>query len=394
MPGESETAVETPAVNNESVVPASDKEAELKKEEAVVADEAGSGKGEKKDEEKEETKEEKSNSKTPAEKVPPPPSVHKKDFENDVVYLYQSARCPTSPSLSPYCLLTETWIKYNNIKYENMDHKNRLRSKKGLLPFIELNGEEIADSDVILSTLSAKFEKDMDASLTPEQRNIKHAMVSMINNHTLWCILQWRTRNADNMTKGYKLNLQTFTNYRVPNGLRPFAFKHIFLRKITRKVKAVGLGGKSDEEVDNLGKHDLKVLSDLLGDKQFFFGDEPSSLDLTAFVQLALLINVVKEVACPMRDYLDSDCTNLIGLYNRFKDRAWGDHWDEAIGDKLDMNPHIPKPEPPVEEEKKEEKKEEEKEKADEKKEEKEKDDKEENKESKTDENKESEEKK
>ena len=40
-----------------------------------------------------------------------------------------------------------------------------------------------------------------------------------------------------------------------------------------------------------------------------------------------------------------------------FQDLAWGDHWDEAIGDKMELNPHIPKPEPepPKEEEKKEE---------------------------------------
>ena len=39
---------------------------------------------------------------------------------------------------------------------------------------------------------------------------------------------------------------------------------------------------------------------------------------------------------------------------DKMKDRAWGDHWDEATGEKLDLNPHIPKPEPPKEEEKKE----------------------------------------
>ena len=38
-----------------------------------------------------------------------------------------------------------------------------------------------------------------------------------------------------------------------------------------------------------------------------------------------------------------------------FQDRAWGEHWEEAIGEKLELNPHIPKPDPPKEEEKKEE---------------------------------------
>ena len=59
------------------------------------------------------------------------------------------------------------------------------------------------------------------------------------------------------------------------------------------------------------------------------------------------------------------------------QDRAWGDHWDEATGEKLDMNPHIPKPDPPKEEEKEEKKDE----KAEEKKEEEEKEKADENKE-------------
>jgi len=60
------------------------------------------------------------------------------------------------------------------------------RSKKGQLPFIELNGEEIADSTLIIKELSQKFGKDIDATLSQDQRNISHAMISMIENKLLW----------------------------------------------------------------------------------------------------------------------------------------------------------------------------------------------------------------
>merc|ERR1711976_430766 len=83
-----------------------------------------------------------------------------------------------------------------------------------------------------------------------------------------------------------------------------------------------------------------------------------------AFSHLALVLGVDNSdagIKCPIKEFVESDCTNLVGLVTRMKDRAWGDHWDEAIGEKMELNPHIPKPDPPKEEEVKEEKEEEKK---------------------------------
>merc|ERR1711879_341502 len=142
------------------------------------------------------------------------------------------------------------------------------------------------------------------------------------------------------------------------------AFKWTMIRKGIKKVKAAGFAGYTAEEIEQFAKDDLKVLSDLLGEKQFFFGDDPNHLDLVAFAHLALVLGVDSSengVKCPLKEFIESECTNLVGLVTRMKDRAWGDHWDEAIGEKLELNPHIPKPDPPKEEEKKEEEKTEEK---------------------------------
>lgn len=45
-------------------------------------------------------------------------SVHKTNFEKDVVYLYQFPRSPVVPSISPYGLKVETWLRLNKVKYE------------------------------------------------------------------------------------------------------------------------------------------------------------------------------------------------------------------------------------------------------------------------------------
>merc|ERR1711915_300233 len=83
----------------------------------------------------------------------------------------------------------------------------------------------------------------------------------------------------------------------------------------------------------------------------------------------APVVFVDKEHSCPLRDFMESDCQNLVGLVNRMKDRCWGDDWAKATGEEMDLNPHIPKP--VVEEPKKEEEEEKEEKKEEEKKEEK-----------------------
>lgn len=82
-----------------------------------------------------------------------------------------------------------------------MDHKLKFKSAKGQLPFIELNGEEIADSAVIMSKLSEHFGIDPDAQLTKEEKNQSHALISMIENHLAWVYVYWRSKNPDSMIK-------------------------------------------------------------------------------------------------------------------------------------------------------------------------------------------------
>merc|ERR1711915_984186 len=378
-----ETAVETPQDNTKIDEPVkTDKEAIVEEEEAAEQ----ATQEEKKDEEKKEEEPKKEAVK------PKKPTTHVKDWEEDMVYLFQFTRSPQIPSISPFCLKLESWLKLHGIKYQNIDHKCKFRSRKGMLPFVEINGEEIADSNMIIETLSKKFEKEMPAELSQDQKNVQHAMIAMVENHLHWTTVYWRSKDVENILKGYKLNLQTAIGSKAPASILNFYFKYTFCRKGLKRVRSNGMGVHTAEEIENFGKKDLQTLSEMLGDKEFFFGDEPAMLDLVVFSHVAQLVMVDKEYSCPLRDYLEADCKNLVGLVNRMKDGCWADHWENATGEEMDLNPHMPKPEPPApepekkEEEKKEENKEEEvktekeaetkeeeKEKAEEKKEEKEK---------------------
>lgn len=56
-----------------------------------------------------------------------------------------------------------------------------------------------------------------------------------------------------------------------------------------KKAKAHGIGVHSQDEIVELGKNDLRVLSDLLSDRPFFFGDEPTLVS-TSFQPLFQIV--------------------------------------------------------------------------------------------------------
>jgi glutathione S-transferase len=49
-----------------------------------------------------------------------------------------------------------------------------------------------------------------------------------------------------------------------------------------KKVKAQGMGVHKPEEIMEFGQNDLKVLSEMLADKPFFFGDEPTTVSMNS----------------------------------------------------------------------------------------------------------------
>lgn len=333
-------------VENPPAVPV----AEEKKEDAPVVEATPAADEESADKPAEEVKEAPKEAAPAKEPAPKKPNVFKQNFEKDVVYLYQFARTTSLPSLSPYVLKVETWLRLSGLKYENVDHKFKLYSKKGQLPFVEVNGQQICDSSNIIKELSQKFEKDIDVGLNNEQKTISHAMISMVENHLTFVIMAWRAKNPGDMVNGYKINFQQSLGSKIPNAILNFLFKLNYGHRASKKVKAQGIGVHKPEEIVEMGKEDLKALSELLADKPFFFGDEPTLLDVVVFSSTAQIYFISDDAKYALKEFMVEQCANLVGHVSRIKERCYPD-WDE-ICNNLELNPHLPKPEPEVKENK------------------------------------------
>jgi glutathione S-transferase len=254
------------------------------------------------------------------------PTLLKKDYKTGVVYVYQFPRLTVIPSLSPYCLKLETWLRMADINYENVDCSMMTRSSKGLLPFIELNGKQYADSGFIIKELTRIFNKnELESSLSLEQKAIALAFEKMTENATVasYGYIRW-VENADKFISE-KLH-----------GPLPFFFKTPFARwSLTKNFKkrfiVHGIGRHSREDIISLGVEDLKALSTYIGSKKFFGGDNPTRVDCSLFGFLAQLIYI--PIKTPHMDFLKSDCQNLIQYCDRMKERFWPD-WNEACANR------------------------------------------------------------
>ena len=70
------------------------------------------------------------------------------------------------------------------IPYEN-DYSIKF-FKKGKMPWIEFNGQEIADSNFCIRFLEKEFEVDGDSHLSATERAIAHSILTMLEENTYW----------------------------------------------------------------------------------------------------------------------------------------------------------------------------------------------------------------
>ncbi|CAP37862.1 Protein CBG20931 [Caenorhabditis briggsae] len=112
-----------------------------------------------------------------------PQKLVKSEWEQDKVYLIQFPRTGCLPSPSPYSLKLETWLRMAGIDYENVSNEFKHMSKRGQQPFIELNGEQISDTSIIIDILADKVKGKELTELSTLDKAKEHAFYTLIEHH-------------------------------------------------------------------------------------------------------------------------------------------------------------------------------------------------------------------
>ena len=83
-----------------------------------------------------------------------------------MIRLYQFPPIWGLPSVSPFCMKVEIYLRMADLAYEVVPTANPRRAPKGKLPYIDDDGKLIADSGLIVDYLEAKYGAKIDGGLT------------------------------------------------------------------------------------------------------------------------------------------------------------------------------------------------------------------------------------
>ena len=179
---------------------------------------------------------------------------------------------------SPFVMKVDAWMRMSGIPFEHVSSVGNLRkAPKGKLPFIDDGGKVVADSHLIIDYLRQQYDSPLEQGLTVEQKAIAMMVGKSLDEHLYWCLVYSRWIRPDTWPRVKA----TFFNV-VPLPLRAVVC-WAAQKKVRRSLHLQGFGRHTDEEILVMTTEMLQALSDLLGEKRYMFGEQPSTLDSTAY---------------------------------------------------------------------------------------------------------------
>jgi len=184
------------------------------------------------------------------------------------------------PEISPFVTKTEVQLKMAGLAYRK-ERAMPPASPKGQLPYIEDDGERIADSTFIRAHIERRYGFDFDAGLNREARAQAWAFERMIEHHVYWALVGARWVDPENFAKGPSHFFDGAPDDRREKLREDAQFR------VAENYLLSGLGRHAPDDDVILAIRSIFALSVQLGDKSYLMGEAPCGVDATAFGALA-----------------------------------------------------------------------------------------------------------
>ncbi|KAM8954237.1 failed axon connections homolog [Pelodytes ibericus] len=238
----------------------------------------------------------------------------------DAIILHQFSRPNNGvPSLSPFCLKMETYLRMADLPYQNyFDGK---LSPQGKMPWIEYNHKRVSGTEFIIDFLEEKLGVNLNKNLNPHERAVSRAVTKMVEEHFYWTLAycQW----VDNLHETQKMLSLTGPL----SDLLKWILCHLTKGIVKREMYGQGIGRFSEDEIYMLMEKDMRSLAGLLGDKKYLMGPKFSTLDATVFGHLAQAMWTLPGTR-PER-LIKGELINLAMYCERIRRKFWPEWHDD-----------------------------------------------------------------
>lgn len=179
------------------------------------------------------------------------------------------------PNISPFGLKVDLFFKMIGVDHQSVNGDPR-KAPKGKLPYIEMDGRTIADSEFIVQDFIDRKKCTLDDAFSIEDKAVAHAMCRMLEERYYWTMIYSRWVDEDTWP--------AFKKELFPQILPPIVrlFVPSLIRKqVIKDLHSHGIGRHSKQEIYQLAETDLEALDTWLAGKKYCLGDQISSYDAT-----------------------------------------------------------------------------------------------------------------
>lgn len=184
------------------------------------------------------------------------------------------------PDPSPFCMKAMVQMKMAGLDYKTaICDPRKAPKKKG--PYLVDDGATIPDTTFIRWHIEKKYGFDFDAGLSPEQKGVAWAVEKLCEDNVYWGIVYERWMVEANRKRGPAKFFDA-----VPAPIRPVVMAMVN-RQVKRDLWGQGFGRHSRNEIVAIGNRGVSAISQVLGDKPYLIGKDPTGVDAIGFATVA-----------------------------------------------------------------------------------------------------------
>jgi glutathione S-transferase len=188
-------------------------------------------------------------------------------------------------NVSPFCLKVEMALKHLDIEFDLQVEGDPRKTPKGKLPYLIIDGEKLADSELIFEYLDDRTQGKLYGQLTPEERAKGTAFARLAEDH-----LYWMTVASRWLDDAWFPNIVSGFFGFVPALFRGFASGGA-QKQVARTYDLHGLGRHTLDEQKGFARRDLQAISDAVAPNHYIVGGRLTAYDFVVAGMLSGLMD-------------------------------------------------------------------------------------------------------